>query len=321
MSQYASEKYPDVIAPIFQLFGKSVGGDARVQEKWNIPEKLVIKCAVLGTIWDREQNPNQPYTTAETVKEASDAIDAGACSIHLHVRDKDGNISTDRKLYHEVVDPLRAKYGRKVHFDGETAFGETFDDANAPIRDGLFESSAVNTTATYVGEAFFCFPPSFLKAQTMAIQDAGCKPSIAVYNTGDVDNADRFLIKTGVLKPPFEWIVVPGLPGCAPMNNARAMVESLMSFLWRIRDVDPAKDPFIVVSPGGRASIYLTALSIALGLHVRVGMEDTIWKYPHKDTLIKSNKELVTEAVAIARLLGREPATADEYRRFVGLIK
>lgn len=320
MNKYSSPQYPDVQPPIVQVFeGTCVGGDARIQPKWPIPDKLVIKAAVLGTIWDREQNPNQPYNVQETIREAMGAVDAGACSIHLHVRDENGNISFDRNVFKQVIDPIRAKHGDKVHIDGETVFGETFEDAMAPVAWGLFESSAVNATATYCGNTLICCPPSFIRAQTRTIQEHGLKPSIAVYNTGDVDTADRYLIKTGILKAPYEWIVVPGLPGCSMMHNPLAMAEELMNFVRRIREVDPAENPFIVISAGGRSSSYLTALAIIMGLHVRVGMEDSIWKYPHKDELLKNNKEIVMETVAMARLLGREPATADEYRRMVGL--
>ncbi len=318
MSQY-STTFHDALAPIVQLFGKCIGGDARIQPRWEIPEKVAIKVAVVGTIWDREQNPYQPYTTQETREEAMACIDAGACSIHLHVRDEHGNVTHERRYYREIIDPIRKKYGDRVHFDGESVFGATFEDAMAPIREGLFESSAVNTTATYVGDTLVCMPPSFLKAQTTAIQQHNCKAQIAVYNLGDVDNADRYLIKTGILKQPYEWLIVPGLPGCTPMPNPVAMCEGLLPFIYRIREIDPAKNPMIVVSAGGRASSYLTAFAIMLGLHVRIGMEDTVWRYPHRDELLKNNSQVVADTVHMARLLGREPATADEYRTMIGL--
>ena len=56
-----------------------------------------------------------------------------------------------------------------------------------------------------------------------------------------------------------------------------------------------------------------------LGCHVRVGKEDTIYRIPHSDDVIVSNKQVVEETVAIARLLGREPMTAAEYRTAFGM--
>lgn len=317
MNSYGSKEYPNVHPPIVELFGKSIGGDARLQPKWDIPEKVVIKCAVVGTIWDRDSNPHQPYSIREIVDEASACIEAGATSLHLHVRDNEGNHTIERKYFEEVVFPLREKYGDKIHLDGETVFGETFDDAMMPITSGLLESSYVNATATFVGDTLICCPPSFMAAQAEVIQKHDRKAVIAVYNLGDVNNAERYLIKPGVIKTPAEWIVIPGLPGCTGVPNAMSMCEVLLPFLYRIREMDP--NAVIMVCGGGRASSYFTTLGILLGLHVRIGMEDTVWRYPHQDKLVTSNREVVEETVQIARLLGREPATADDYRKMVGL--
>ena len=56
-----------------------------------------------------------------------------------------------------------------------------------------------------------------------------------------------------------------------------------------------------------------------LGLHVRVGTEDTFWRNPLSDEIVESNVEMLTRAQTIAELLGREVATADEYRAAIGL--
>ena len=48
-------------------------------------------------------------------------------------------------------------------------------------------------------------------------------------------------------------------------------------------------------------------------------MEDTIFKYPNHDTIIVSNAEEVREHIQLARLLGREVMTPNEFRESVGL--
>ena len=318
MSPY-STKYPELSEPIVQIFGDKFI-DLDVMEKWTIPDKIVVKAAVSGNIFDRDQNPHQPYDTHEIIREAVAAVEAGACSIHLHVRDENGEITNDRKYYHQVIGKIREKYGDRVHLDGETFFGDTFEEAMIPITEGLFDSAAVNTTATYFGDSVIIVPKSFIETQTKVIQEHNRKAQIAVYNLGDVDTAYRYLIKPGRLTEPFEWLVVPGNSGCCPMPNERAMCESLLGFVRRIREVDPSERPFIFVCAGGRATSYLTTLAIILGLHVRVGMEDTVWKYPHKDDLLDSNRDVILSTIEIAKRLGREPATAEDYRRMVGII-
>jgi 3-keto-5-aminohexanoate cleavage enzyme len=54
-----------------------------------------------------------------------------------------------------------------------------------------------------------------------------------------------------------------------------------------------------------------------LGGNVRVGMEDNL--YISKGVLAKSNAEPVAKIAAIARMLGREPATPEEARKALGL--
>jgi 3-keto-5-aminohexanoate cleavage enzyme len=158
----------------------------------------------------------------------------------------------------------------------------------------------------------FAVPPSTMIAQAQVMQDMGCKPQIAVYDLGDIDVAERYLVKSKVLKKPYYWDILFNLPGGTPLRNARAAAQALVFAVERILEID--EDCLIAVKQSGRASLYLATLALVLGLHVRVGMEDTIYRYPHRDELISSNGETVKETAAIARLLGRRPATADEYR-------
>ena len=101
------------------------------------------------------------------------------------------------------------------------------------------------------------------------------------------------------------------------MPNEFAMVESILWYVRRIREIDP--ESVIMICSAGRASSYLSTMAMLMGLHVRVGMEDTIYKWPHKDDLIDNNADIISETVNIAKSLGRRPATANEFRELVGL--
>ena len=58
-----------------------------------------------------------------------------------------------------------------------------------------------------------------------------------------------------------------------------------------------------------------------LGLHVRVGMEDTPWVWPHKDDLITNNAKMFTMFKQMAQMLGREVYTPAEYREVMQIAK
>jgi len=71
---------------------------------------------------------------------------------------------------------------------------------------------------------------------------------------------------------------------------------------------------------GGRYWMPLTVMAIMLGADiVRIGMEDAVNMYPHRDDYIRSNGEVVEAIAGIARYLGREVATPAEARKILGL--
>jgi 3-keto-5-aminohexanoate cleavage enzyme len=74
-----------------------------------------------------------------------------------------------------------------------------------------------------------------------------------------------------------------------------------------------------MVCAAGRASMHLATLAAAMGLHIRVGMEDTYWKWPHRDDRIESNLECLKLAQMLAEVVGRPVATQEEYRTALGL--
>ena len=95
------------------------------------------------------------------------------------------------------------------------------------------------------------------------------------------------------------------------MENPRQMIEGLTRTVTTIRDVDP--DGVIMVCAAGRASMYVATLAAAMGLHIRVGMEDTYWLWPHRDDRIQSNLQAFELGAKLGEVLGRRVATRQEY--------
>jgi len=138
-----------------------------------------------------------------------------------------------------------------------------------------------------------------------------------VYNDADVSNADRYLIRSGLMGPGAMWLILPALPGCAPMESPRQMVEGVTRIVNLIRDVDP--EAFIMVCAAGRASMHLATLAASMGLHIRIGMEDTYYLWPHRDDRITSNLQCFELAKQLSEVVGRPIMTPQEYRdRLVG---
>jgi 3-keto-5-aminohexanoate cleavage enzyme len=100
------------------------------------------------------------------------------------------------------------------------------------------------------------------------------------------------------------------------VTDAQDMAQHLFLMVDQIRKIDPTS--VISVCAAGRAGLYMTTLATMMGLHIRIGTEDTPWKHPNSDVHLKDNLEMFNMARDIAGLLGRTPATANEYRALVG---
>ncbi len=310
------KKYHDVLPPYYQWWGEKFI-DFRNQPSWEVPESVVVGVAVVGVFIDREQNPHIPIFPHEIRAAIEECVELGAVSVHMHVRDEQGRPSCSLENFHAVIDPLRAKYGDRIVVDGGCMTGDTFIDAVGPVTDGLFEMSIVNPSTGLLGDNLRAMSPKTMQAQARYFRECGVKPLIDVHDTSSIENAKRYLIDPGLVEPPFVWHLLPGLPGTMFFPNPRAMTEGLLFLVNRIREIDPTS--VIMVSDPGRSTIYLSTLAMLLGLHVRVGMEDTLWKYPHRNDMITSSKEAVRATLEIAHHLGRRPATAEEFRKLVGI--
>ena len=153
----------------------------------------------------------------------------------------------------------------------------------------------------------------------------GVLPALAIHNSGEIELAKRRLIDTGIASGPVLWGLLFGLPfdigrtllsgNC--VMDADDMVRQTMLMVHQIRKIDPEAQ--ILVCAAGRATMYMTTLATILGLHIRVGTEDTQWKYPNSDEKFTSNLEMLKAAKEIAAFHGRRPATANEMRQMLGL--
>lgn len=202
-------------------------------------------------------------------------------------------------------------------YDGEAQMGATFEEAHSPIFAGLFDIAPVIPHVGNLGDTVRVTPIPTMRAQAESMIEMGVKPEIAVHDTCSLDNAYRYLIAPGVLQRPLCWLILPALPGIFYMPNPMAMMEGLTLLVRRIREIDT--DSVITVCAAGRAGLYLATSAIMLGLHVRVGMEDLIYRYPNSNELVQSNGQLIRAVVEIAQNLGRRPATAAEFRRIAGI--
>jgi 3-keto-5-aminohexanoate cleavage enzyme len=298
--------------PAVMSAGRSMISGAEQMPRWKTPPKAAISVAINGAFFTKNENPNQCQTAEEIIASAKECIDAGAQIIHIHVRDERGFNVLSSEIFGKVLDELR-KNNAGVALD---ACLVAVDEVEAKEMERVLERRLVsavpiNTTALILGDNLFVKPPHTIIEKTRQVLAAGMTPQLAVYTDGDVDNARRILIDSGVVKVPLTWLLLAGLPGCTPMYSPESMIHGLVRQVDLIRQVDSEAN--IIVCAGGRASLHLATLGLLMGLHVRVGMEDTIWKWPHRDEIIERNVDVFRITRTIAESLGRELMSSQEF--------
>ncbi len=137
------------------------------------------------------------------------------------------------------------------------------------------------------------------------MQRYGVRPELEIFDAGHISNAKR-LAAEGLLAFPQHFDFVMGVPG-----GLDASVPHLVDL---IRDLPPGCT--WSVAGIGRDQLPLAAVAVAMGGHVRVGLEDNIY---YTKGRLASNEELVARVARIAGELGRPVATPDEARALLGL--
>jgi uncharacterized protein (DUF849 family) len=118
----------------------------------------------------------------------------------------------------------------------------------------------------------------------------------------------KYLIRKGMLRPPYYYNILLGSLGAAPLDlvGLGHMVSMLPEgATWSLAGI-------------GQYQLDANVMAIAAGGHVRVGLEDNI-HYDRARNDLANNPRLVARLVRIAREMGREPATPAEAREIIGL--
>jgi len=316
------QKLPSRDVLMRQRQGRTMGTPPppEVQDRWDIPELLVLTAAVSGRIVsDRGTNRPQsfPLDLDSFQAAAVDVLEAGACGVHVDFGGIAG-ISDDglsiEEAYDKVVNGISSATATDWVCDANVLRGETFHENLYPMSSGLAETCPMAPN----------FPVEWMQSMAQAVTNQNNRLFMVIHSTAEVDLAERYIVSAGILPQPLCWIVLIGYPYDHAtdrlgtyLKHPSAMMTELIQIVDRIREIDETS--FIQVCAAGRAGHYLATTAMMMGLHVRVGTEDTAYRFPHRDDLLDGNLEMVERAKITAQSLGRRLATAAEYREMLGL--
>jgi 3-keto-5-aminohexanoate cleavage enzyme len=275
---------------------------------------VVITCALTGGIHGKEANPNLPEQPDEIVAQGVAAAAAGAAILHVHARNPDGSNTMDPAIYGELHDRLRAETDAVVQLTtGGSPTLPVEERLNTVLLDPEMCSLNMGLLNFFIrGEqVFFANHRSDIERFAREIAARDVRPELEVYSAAMLEEVQH-LISLGILEPPYVVNLVFHTP---TQGGTRGTPENLIDAVQRIRALD--EDIRINVTSMGATQLPLTTIALAMGLNVRVGMEDNVL-YRRGEPL-DNNAQLVQRTVRIARELDREPATPAQAREILQL--
>jgi uncharacterized protein (DUF849 family) len=288
-------------------------------------EKIIITCAVTGSLTTPDQTPHLPITPEEIADAALGAAEAGAAIVHIHVRDPaSGKPSMEIGYYRDVVERIRAR-NKDLILNLTTGPGGRFvpssDDPRVAAPGTTLvvpekrvehiallkpEICTLDLNTMNSGGQVVINTPGNVRRMAKAIREAGVMPELELFDSGDIALMHD-LMKEGTLSGPTLCSLVLGVAyGFQPSPETVLYARNLLP-----------EDAVFTTIGIGRQAFPMVAQSYLAGGHARVGLEDAV--YLAKGVLASSNAVMVEKARRMIEELGGQIATPREAREIIGL--
>jgi len=305
-------------------------------------DKLVITAAPYGPEWVPSDFPEDiPVSMADQVQKAVDCYNAGATVLHLHVRELDGRGSKRLSKFNELIAGVRKavpemviQVGGSISFapESEGSAAKWLSDdtrhmlaeldpkpdqvtvtVNTSQMNVLEQMEAADIAGTSLAqpenyraytEMIVPSTPSFFEEHVRRLSKAGIQSAFQFYNINSFETVER-LIRRGVYRGPLicNWVAIGG--GMDQPN-----VYSLSNFLRAIPD-----GTMLTVESSMRNVLPINMMGIAMGLHVRCGIEDNLWNQSRSEKM--TTVQQIEQLVRMSREFGREVANGKEAREIL----
>jgi uncharacterized protein (DUF849 family) len=302
-------------------------------------DKLVITAAPYGPEWIPSDFPQDiPVTMEAQIQKAVDCYHAGAAVLHLHVRELDGKGSKRLSKFNELIAGVRkAVPDMIIQVGGSISFAPENDGAKAKwlsddTRHMLAELDPKPDQVTghrqhYADERgradgsrrhrrhvdgrarqlpayremIVPSSPSWVEEHVRRLSAAGIQSAFQFYNINSYETVER-LIRRGVYKGPLvmNWVAIGG-------GMDQPTIYSLAHFLRAIPD-----GSMLTVESSMRNVLPINMMGLAMGLHVRCGIEDNLWNQSRTEKM--TTVQQIEQLVRISREFGREVANGKEAR-------
>lgn len=274
-------------------------------------DELIVCLAPTGMVPTRADSPHVPFTPEEVAADVRRCRDAGAAIVHLHPRNDLGEPTQSPERAAELIAAVRAATpdivinittsGRR---NPELAARAAVLDLDGPVRP---EMASLTLGSLNFPKQVSVNDPATIQGLAERMRDRGIVPEWEVFDFGMLDYAS-YLRQRGLLGDPVYVNLLLGSLGTAaatPLNLALMVDRLPPGATWAGTGI-------------GRYQFAVHRLAIAMGGHVRVGLEDNLW-YDDARTELATNPRLVERVVRLGQAMGREPASPDAVRTRLGI--
>ncbi|MFY0614436.1 MAG: 3-keto-5-aminohexanoate cleavage protein [Hyphomicrobiaceae bacterium] len=297
--------------------------------------KVIISCAVTGSIHTPSMSPHLPITAEEIADAAIGAAEAGAAIVHLHARDPEtGKPDQSLERFAPFLGVIKQRTPAVVNITTGGAMTMTVEERALPAIKFAPEVASLNMGTMNFGlypmlnrykdfkhdwerdylegskSGFFKNTFADIEYILTECANNGTRFEVECYDIGHLYTLAH-MVDRGIVKPPFFVQSVFGILGGIGTHpedvaHMKRTADRLFGDAYRWS-----------VLGAGSNQMRIAAIAAAMGGNVRVGLEDSLWAGPGK--LAESNAEQVKIVRQIIEGLGREVATPDEARDILEL--
>ncbi|PWC20492.1 3-keto-5-aminohexanoate cleavage protein [Brenneria roseae subsp. roseae] len=275
----------------------------------NTGNDIIISAALTGAVTPKDINENIPLTPEEIAADAYRCWQQGAAIVHLHMRDDEGMGTMDREKFAQTIRLLRDYRDCDVIINCTTSGDHRASDAqrmaHVSTLDGIEMASWDAGSFNWMPGGVFINSPQFLGKLGEILTERSIKPEVEIFDSGMLGVAGYF-VEQGKLQSPLHYQFCLGVPGGMP-----ATVENLNYLVSHI-PADATWSAFGV----GKHHLPILFATLALGGHVRVGLEDNVY---FSKGVKATNPQLVERAAQAIRLAGKQVATPASARKILGI--
>ena len=298
--------------------------------------KVIISCAVTGSIHTPSMSPHLPVTPSEIAQSAILAAEAGAAILHLHARvPEDGRPTPDPEVFMQFLPRIKQACDAVVNITTGGSHRMSLDERLAGAKRAEPEMTSLNMGSMNFGLFPMLARPREWKHEWETLhlaasrdvvfkntfadverilremgEERGARFEFECYDVGHLYNLAHFLERKLVRPPLFVQFVLGVLGGMGADPECLTVMKATADRLL-------GEDYQFSVAAAGRAQFPLVTLSAIHGGHVRVGLEDNL--YIGKGELASSNAEQVKKIAGILEALSFTIATPADARELLGL--